>query len=137
MSFQIRRIQYFYTTVKDRPGEAYRVLADLADAHVNLLAFSVVPLGPELTQLALFPENPAALVQRASKRAWVLTDPQWAILIQGDDQLGALVDLHHKLYDARINVYASSGVADGRGGYGYVLYVKADDFENACHTLGL
>ncbi len=26
MAFNIRRVDYFYTTVKDQPGEAYRLL---------------------------------------------------------------------------------------------------------------
>jgi hypothetical protein len=33
--------------------------------------------------------------------------------------------VHAKLYEAKVNVYVSSGVADGRGGYGYVIYVRA------------
>mgnify|MGYP000025312388 CR=1 FL=1 len=38
-----------------------------------------------------------------------------------DRELGALVDVHEKLARANINIYASSGVADGRGSYGYVM----------------
>ena len=37
--------------------------------------------------------------------------------------------VHSTLADANIDVYASSGVADGRGRYGYVLYLKPEHCE--------
>ena len=137
MSVNVRRVEYFYVTVRDRPGAAYRLLEELAGAEVNLLAFSAVPMGPEYTQLTVFPESVAQLARAAERASLVLTGPNRAFLIQGDDQLGALVDLHRKLYDAGVNIYASSGVADGRGDYGYVLHVRSEDFERAAQALGL
>ena len=41
------------------------------------------------------------------------------------------------LSDAGVNVFSSSGVTDGRGGFGYVVYVRTEDFENAARTLGI
>jgi hypothetical protein len=35
MAFKIRRVDYFYTTVKDEPGEAYKVLSLLAGLGVK------------------------------------------------------------------------------------------------------
>jgi hypothetical protein len=130
-------VDYFYATVKDRPGEAYKFLSQLSSENVNLLVFSAVPLGPEHTQLVLFPESIEQLARAAERNGIVLTGPQRALLIQGDDHLGALTDIHQKLSDARINVFASSGVTDGRGGYGYVLYIRPEDFDNAARLLGL
>ena len=45
MSVSIRCVDYFNTTVRDRPGAAYEVLSRIAAAKVNLLAFSAVPIG--------------------------------------------------------------------------------------------
>jgi hypothetical protein len=42
----VRRVDYFSTTVKDQPGEAYQLLTTLADLGINLLAFTAVPIGP-------------------------------------------------------------------------------------------
>ncbi len=137
MPVTIRGVDYFYATVKDRPGEAYRFLSQLSTENVNLLVFSAVPLGPEHTQLVLFPESIEQLARAAERTGLVLTGPQRAILIQGDDHLGELASIHQKLSDARINVYASSGVTDGRGGYGYVLYIRPEDFDNAARLLEL
>ena len=46
MAYRARRVDYFYTTLKDQPGEAYRLLAQLASSDVNLLAFGAIPVGP-------------------------------------------------------------------------------------------
>jgi hypothetical protein len=137
MGTKVRRVQYFYATVKDEPGAAYRLLTQLAQAEVNLLAFKAIPMGPGVTQLVLFPERVEPLAGAAERTGVVLTGPQQAFLIQGDDRLGVLVELHQRLTEAKINVYASDGVTDGHGRYGYVLYVRPDDYEMAGSILGV
>jgi len=137
MTAVIKSVDYFYLTVPDKPGAACHVLFQLAAADVNLLAFSAVPIGPENTQLVLFPANIDSLARGAEKAGFVLSGPNRAFLVQGDDQLGALVSIHEKLSEAGINVYASTGVSDGRGGFGYVMYVKGDQFDEAIRVLDL
>ena len=51
----------------------------------------------------------------AKQAGLVMDGPHPALLVRGDDELGALAEVHMKLYTAKVNVYASSGVADGRG----------------------
>ena len=136
MSVQVRRVEYFYTTVEDRPGQAHGLLSRLARSEVNLLALSLVPIGPSITQFTLFPEDTERLARAAERMGLVLTGPHRAILITGDDRLGALVDSHGRLSEAGINVYAANGVCDGRGGYGYVMHVRPEDFDNAARALG-
>ncbi len=135
MAHKIRGVHYYYATVKDEPGEGYRLLSVLADVGINLLAFTAVPVGPERTQFAIFPSDPPKLEAEAKRAGIGLDGPHPAILVQGDDELGALAGIHQRLYTARINVYASSGVADGQGSYGYLLYVRPDDYERAVKTL--
>lgn len=137
MQATVRKVDYFYMTVPDKPGAACNVLFQLAAADVNLLAFSAVPIGPENTQLVLFPESINSLARGAEKAGFVLSGPNRAFLIQGDDKLGALVNIHEQLSDAGINVYASTGVADGKGGFGYVMYVKGNRFDDAARVLGV
>ena len=135
MEVSKRKVQYFYATVEDKPGAAFSLLAKLAESKVNLLAFSATPTGPNNTQVVLFPEDPAALAVVAEQSNLVLTGPQNAFLIQGDDRLGALAEIHQILADAKVNVYNSTGVTDGRGGYGYIIYVRPEDIERAAHVL--
>jgi hypothetical protein len=136
MSFSIRRVEYYYVHVQDRPGEAYALLSQLAASEVNLLAFGAMPTGENHAQLTLFPEDVSQLARVAERAGLVLEGPQCAILVRGDDRLGALADVHARLTEADINVYASTGVTDGRGAYGYILYVSPDQIDQATGALG-
>lgn len=131
MASSIRKTQYFYATVQDQPGEGYKVLSHLAELGINLLAFTAVPVGPMRTQLSLFPENAHQLTEAARRVGLTLDGPYSALLVQGDDELGALAGIHEKLSRAGVNVYASNGVTDGKGSYGYVVYVRPDDIARA------
>ncbi len=135
MAFRIRRADYFYATVVDQPGEGYRLLSQLAKLGVNLLAFTGVPVGPMHTQLTLFPDDVSKLTKAAQKAGLELDGPHPALLVQGDDELGALAGIHERLAEAKVNVYASSGVTDGKGSYGYVLYIRRDEYERAAKAL--
>lgn len=137
MATRIRRVEYFYTTVEDRPGEAYRVLSGLADSGVDLLAMTAIPTGPSRTQLALFPSDSPQLRDVAGRIGMELDGPYPALLVQGDDELGALARIHERLADDDVNVYASSGVTDGQGEFGYLLYVRPDEFDRAARALGI
>lgn len=137
MANRVRRVEYFEAFVDDKPGEAYRLLRQIATAKVNLLAFTVIPLGAEKTQIVLFPETEAGLARAAEGLGLALKGPHRAFLIQGDDELGALVELHRNLSDGHVNVTSSSGVTDGRGGYGYILHVRAQDYEQAARLIGV
>lgn len=133
----IRRVDYFNTTIRDRPGESYKLLEQLAELGLNLLAFTAVPVGPTHTQLTLFPEDTAKLESVANRAGLRLMGPHPAFLVQGDDKLGALAEIHQLLYQADVNIYASSGVTDGRGTFGYLIYVRSEDFERAADALGV
>lgn len=135
MAYKIRRLDYFYTQVTDQPGAAYELLSSLAGLGVNLLAFTAVPIGPEDTQLTLFPEDPHRLTTAAQQAGLKLAGPHPALLVQGDDELGALAKVHSKLAEARVNVYASTCVTDGVGRYGYVIYVRPEEYERARRAL--
>ena len=62
--------------------------------------------------------------------------PHTALLVQGDDELGALADIHMRLFEANVNVSSATGVVDGTGSFGYVIYVRFNDYERAAKTLG-
>lgn len=137
MALRIRRVDYFYTTVRDQPGEGFRLLSRLAEGDVNLLAFNAVPIGPGHTQLVLFPEKADKLLKIAEGMGLALQGPNGALLVQGDDQLGALAQIHARLFEAGINVYSSSGVTDGAGTFGYVFYLRPEDLEAGAKALGM
>lgn len=137
MDVKVRKVDYFYTSAEDRPGEAYKMLSLLSDMGINLLAFAAVPTGPTSCQLTLFPEDADKLSSMMKKSGFSLDGPHPALLVQGDDAMGALAGIHEKLYQANINIYASHGVTDGKGRYGYIIYVRPEEYEKAAGALGL
>ncbi|NQT27305.1 hypothetical protein HQ585_18270 [candidate division KSB1 bacterium] len=137
MASQIRRVDYFNTTVDDQPGESCAILSQLAGLGINLLAFSAVPIGPTRTQLSIFPDDPHKLTSEADRAGILLDGPHSALLVQGDDQLGALAEIHKQLYQANVNLYASNCVTDGKGDYGYIIYIRPDEFDRAASALGI
>jgi len=135
MAFKIRRIDYYFTTVVDQPGAAYELLSSLAGLGVSLLALTAVPIGPDNTQMTLFPEDAHRLTTAAQQAGLPLDGPHRALLVQGDDEMGALAGVHEKLAQAQVNVYASTAVTDGKGHYGYIIYVRPEQYERATQAL--
>ena len=137
MSYKVQKLNYYYLITQDRPGEAYKILSMLADVGVNQLAFNISHIGPERAQITLFPQDDAKLVSVAEKAGLILDGPYNAIMVQGSDELGALVEVHEKLHDSNVNIASSTAIADGHGSYGYVIYFRPDDYKRAVKALSL
>lgn len=135
MSARIYSVDYYYTTVENRPGQGCEFLKMLASGEVNLLAFNAFPVSADRTQLVIYPQNATYLGELARRKGLLLHGPHHAFMVQGDDELGALVDIHEKLCDARINVSSSNGLTDGHGRYRYIMHVTPEDYERALTVL--
>ena len=135
MATNIKKVDYYYCSVEDQPGESYKLLSFLAGVGINLYAFTAVPTGLFRTQFTFFPEDSAKMVSEAKKAKIVIDGPHPAFLIQGDDEIGALVEIHQKLLRANVNVFSSNAVTDGKGSFGYVLYVSPEQYKNASEAL--
>ncbi len=136
MSITVRKARYYHVTVRDRPGEGCRVLTDLEQEGVGLLAFTAVPTGPGMAQIRVFPEDEDLLVRAAERTGIALQEPGEAFIVRGDERLAALTDIHRRFADSGINIYASNGVFDGHGGYCCIIYVRPEDVERAAGVLG-
>ena len=137
MATKTRRVSYYHTTVHDQPGEAYRLLSLLAGQGVNLMAFTAVPVGAALTQLTLFPDEKGKFETEAKNAGLHLDGPYQAILVQGKDHIGVLAELHQQLFEANVNVFAATAVTDGKGDFGYVIYVREGEYAHAAKALGI
>lgn len=135
MADEIKRVDYFYIEVSDKPGEGARALATLRDAGVNLLAFSGFPEARK-AQLDFVPADAAAFRQAAKKAGWKVTGPKKAFLIAGDDRVGAVAEMLEKLAEAKINVTAVDALCAGGGRYGAILWVEPRDVTRAARVLG-
>jgi hypothetical protein len=111
------------------------VLGALADAGVNLLAFSGFPSARK-AQLDFVPED-VAVFKQAVKAAKIKTRPQkFGFLVQGDDRKGAVADLLKILAEKKINVTAIDAVSAGAGRYAAILWVASKDVNKASKALG-
>ena len=136
MAETIRRVDYFYVTAPNKPGEGVRMLSTLKEAGINLLAFSGFPSGRR-SQIDFVPEDPAAFRKVAGKAGWKLSPRKTGFLIEGEEQVGALLNVVSRLADAKINVTAVDAVCAGQGRYGALLWVKAPDVRKAAKALGI
>ena len=131
----IRKVAYFAIDVPNKLGEGARILGALADAGVNLLAFSGFPNGRK-AQLDIIPEE-VNIFKKAAKVTKIKTRPQKiAFLVQGSDRKGAVANLLKKLADNKINVTAVDAVSAGAGRYAAILWVKPKDVNKAAKALG-
>ncbi|MBD3220398.1 hypothetical protein GF314_04075 [bacterium] len=137
MPARIFSVDYYYSTVENRPGQGCKFLKMLAAGDVNLLAFNAFPVSVDRTQLVIYPQNATWLGELARRHGLTLHGPHHAFLVQGDDELGALVDIHERLCVADINVSSSTGLTDGHGRYRYIMHVAPEDYEQALEVLGV
>lgn len=136
MTDVVRRVEYYYTEVPDRPGAGAKVLNALKAAHINLIAYTGFPTARGRAQLDFVPSNSRAFLAAARKAGIKLVGPKTAFLVQGDDRVGAVADIVSKLGQARLNVVAMNAVAAGRRRYGAILWVKPRNVGKAAELLG-
>lgn len=135
MSNKLRKVDYFYVMVPNRAGQGAKIMAGLAAAGVNLLAFSAFPSGGK-AQLDLVPEDSAQLKRAAKKLGLELSKRKTGFLCHGDDRVGAMNAIFDKLAAARITVIAADAVSSGKGRYGAIFWVNAKSVAKAARLLG-
>jgi hypothetical protein len=135
MAFIVRRADYFYVPVSGEAAAPSELLVALAGRGINLLAFASVPMGPHRTQLTIFPEDATRFATEAERADLAADGPHPALLVQGDDELGALARVNQALAAGGVPVYAATGIADGRGSFGYVVYLSPQDVDRAVKLL--
>jgi hypothetical protein len=135
MADRVKKVNYVYLKVPNRAGHGAKVLGELRDADVNLLAYSGFPIKGGKAQLDLIPESMAALRRIAKKNGWRLSKVKKGFLIQGNDDIGAVHRHINKLAANRINITAADAVAAGKGRYGMILWVRPKDYNRAAKVL--
>jgi len=135
MDVSVRTADYFYIEVPQKAGEGARVLGQLRDAGVNLLAISGFPAGRR-AQVDFVPEDPAAFRAAAKKAGWKATGPKKVFLIDGEDRVGVMAEAMERLAAAGISVTAAQAICAGAGRFGAILWVAPRDVKRAAKALG-
>lgn len=136
MADQVRKAGYCYVKVPNRAGQGAAVLATLAAAGVNLMAYSGFPAGGGKAQLDFVADDIAALRRVARRHGWRVSPTRKCFLIRGDDRIGALQRHLAKLARAGISVTAADAVTAGSKRYGMLLWVKPRNYARAARALG-
>ncbi|MFQ6047302.1 MAG: hypothetical protein ACE5PT_13270 [Gemmatimonadales bacterium] len=134
MADRVRKVNYCYVRVPNRAGQGAKLLGQLKDADVNLLAYSGFPIKGG-AQLDFVPESMAALRRVAKRNGWRLSRPKKGFLITGNDETGAAHRHIARLANAKINITAADAVAAGKGRYAMLLWVKPKDYNRAAKVL--
>jgi hypothetical protein len=136
MADSIRRMDYFYAMVNDKPGQAAKVVEALAADGVGMLAFSGFPHGKKKSQIVFVPEDAKAFKKLAKRLRLKVSKTKTGFLLQGEDRIGALSRVVGKLAAKKINITAIDAVTSGGGRYGAVLWVKQKNVKKAAKALG-
>ena len=135
MAARIRRVDYFVTQARNRPGEGARMLRALKKHGVGLLAFSAFPEGGG-AQVDFIPEDSREFLSAARALDWKVSPRKIGFLVQGKDKTGALAGVLNKLGKAGINVIAMDGVSGGKKRFGAIFWVAPGDVARAAKVLG-
>jgi hypothetical protein len=130
----VRKVDYFYVMVPNTAGQGSKILAGLAAAGVNLLAFSGFPSKGK-GQIDLVPENSTKLRRAARKMKLKLSKRKSGFLLQGKDRVGAMTKLLKTLAAAKINVTAMDAVVSGGGRFAAIFWVKPKNVARAARLL--
>ena len=135
MADRVRKVTYCNVTIPSRAGQGAKILAELREADVNLLAFTGFPASGGKAQLDFVAESLTPIRRLARKNGWRLSKTKRGFLIQGKDQVGAVHRHIQKLAENRINITAADALCAGKGRYGMLLWVRPKDYARAARTL--
>ena len=130
----LRKVSYFHAMIPDKPGRGAAVMRGLAEAGVNLVAFSAFPNGKK-SQLDFFPADGAALKRAAKAMNLELSKAKVGFLYQGDDRVGAMQRVFDTLAAAKINITAIDAATSGKGRFGAIFWVKPKKVARAAKLL--
>lgn len=137
MPDEIKRVDYYYAMVADKPGTGAGVLHAVRQGGISLLGLSAFPHGSGKTQVDLIVHDGAALERAAKDAKLKISKKKSGFLIQGEDRPGALAEIAGKLAQAKVNMTSLQAFCAGSGRYGGMLWVKAKDLAKAAKALGV
>ena len=129
-----KKVRYVALKVPSRAGQGAAVLEAVAEAGINLSAFTGFPERGG-AQIDLVTDDLVKLRKVARAQGWRLSPVKRGFLIQGRDRVGAVHRELRKLARAGVNVTAVDAVTAGRGRFGMILWVKPADYARAARAL--
>jgi hypothetical protein len=130
----VRKVDYFSIVVRNRPGEAFKVLATLVSAGINLLACTGFARGSR-AQIDVVPDDTRRFTRAVKAAGLPFSAKKSGFLIRGEDRPGALAENLKKLAAAGINVTTIDALAAGSGRWASIVWVGPADVRKAARVL--
>lgn len=134
MADTVRKVTHYSTSVPDKPGQAFRVLATLVSAGINLLGCSGTTKAGR-AHIDVIPDDARRFSAVTKKAGLVFSRKKVGFLVQGDDRPGALANTLEHLAKREINVMAVEGLSAGAGRWGAIVWVEEGDLLRAGRVL--
>jgi hypothetical protein len=131
MADNVRSVTHYTIDIEHKVGAGAKVLGQLRDQGVNLIAAWGYATGSGKAKLELIPDDPDGFTAAAKALGIGYGAPVTAFFLTGADRRGALADTLDKLAAANVGLEAAQAVTDGSGGFGAVFYVDASDVQRA------
>jgi len=135
MSDSVKKVNYCYLVVPNRPGQGAKVFTAIREGGVNILAHVGFPGRKGKAQLDFVASNLSKIRSVARRNGWRISRPKKAFLVQGSDKSGAANRHFARLADARVGVTAAAALAAGGNRYGMIVWVKPKDYARAARAL--
>lgn len=135
MADRVQKALYCHVKVPNRAGQGAVILGALAEAGVDLLAYSGFPAGGGRAQLDFVAAKLGAVKRTLHRIGLNPSATKRCFVIQGADRVGAVHRHIARLADAGISVTAADAVSAGQGRYGMLLWVKPGVYARAARAL--
>ena len=135
MNFNVKKIEYCNIESEYPVSEASKLLSTLVRNGIDFLAYKATAIENRRTVFTLFSENAHKMLRIAKNDGYKVEGPFSAILVVGEEKIGALAAIYGKLSQANINVMESSGIAHINGAFGVILYLEKEDCDRALVSL--
>lgn len=119
--------------MENQPGQLGRLCRVLAQAAVNIRGISIFD-GTDFSTIRLLVSNPAA-AQGVLREAGLTFARQQVLVLELDDQPGALEDVAVRLGEEGVNIHYVYGAADGPKGKA-TLVLRVSNVDAAYQALG-
>jgi hypothetical protein len=131
MADTIRSVAHYTVDIENNVGAGAKVLGQLRDNDVNLIAAWGYATGSGKAKLEVVPDDADGFAAAAKTLGLQIGAPVTVFYLTGADRLGALADTLEKLAAANVGLEATQAVSDGSGGFGAVFYVDPKDLQRA------
>jgi hypothetical protein len=131
----VRVVHSYSTSVPDEPGQAFRVLATLVSAGINLLGCSGTAEAGR-ARIDVVPDDALAFAALVQSKGLGFAPQKAGLLVQGDDRPGALAGCLSRLAEGGINVDGVQGLAAGSGRWGAIVWIAEREVGVAAQALG-